>query len=87
MLFAHVAKPSNSRSQISLKQMFLKTRNVHRKTPVLELHFNKVSVLEGLHFFFKKQTPALLFSCEYSEIFKNVIFIEKLSIIPFRNFI
>ena len=51
MLFAHVAKPSNSRSQISLKQMFLKTRNVHRKTPVLELHFNKVSVLEGLHFF------------------------------------
>ena len=69
MLFAHVAKPSNSRSQISLKQMFLKTRNVHRKTPVLELHFNKVSVLESLHFFFKKQTPALLFSCEYSEIF------------------
>ena len=45
MLFPHVAKRSNSRSQI-----FFKTGVLHRKTPVLELLFNKVSLLKACVF-------------------------------------
>ena len=50
MLFPHVAKRSNSRSQIFFKTGVLKFRNTHRKTPVLEPLFNKVSVLKACIF-------------------------------------
>ena len=46
-----------------------KFRNIHRKTPVLESFFNKVTDL---------QTPTQVFSCEYCEIFKNTYFEEHL---------
>ena len=88
MLFAHVAKSSKVVHRYSLKQALLKILQycIHRKTPVLESHFNKVSGLKACDFF-KKETPTQAFFFESREIFKNGFFIEDLSIIPFRNFI
>ena len=88
MLFAHVAKRSNSRSQIFFKTDALKILQycIHRKTLVLEPLFNKVSGLKA-SIFINKGALTQLFFCEYCEIFKNSFFIEDLFIIPFRNFI
>ena len=46
-------------------------RKIHRKTPVLGSHFNKVADLlfSGQH---------KVFSCEYCEMFKNIFFTEHL---------
>ena len=52
MLFAHVAKRSNSRSQRFFKTGALKISRycIHRKTPVLEPLFNEVSGLKACIF-------------------------------------
>ena len=54
------------------------------KTLALESIFNKV---EGLHFqpvtFVKKETPARVFSFEFSEIFKKTFSIEQLYVTAF----
>ena len=59
--------------------------NIHRKTPVLESLFNKVSGLKAC-IFIEKYTPTQLFSYEYYKIFKNNFFMEHLFIILLRNF-
>ena len=52
----------SSHRRCSIKKVFLKFRNIHRKTPVLE------SV------FFKKETQTQVLSCEYCEILKKTYF-------------
>ena len=88
MLFIHVGKRSNSRSQMFFKthRCSKKFRNVHRKTPVLETLFIKVTGLTAC-ILIKKETPTQVFSCEYCKIFKNSFFVEHLLIILFRNFV
>ena len=49
-------------------------RNIHRKTPVLESHFNKLAGLQ-LH---QKESLTQVLYCEYCEIFKKSFFIELL---------
>ena len=44
---------------------------------MLESLFNKVAALKACDFI-KKETPTLMFFCEYREIFKNTFFIEYL---------
>ena len=50
----------------SVKKLFLEISQIHRKMPVPEPLFNKVELK-----FFKKETVAQVFSCEFCEIFKN----------------
>ena len=52
----------------SLKYVFLKICNIHRKASVLKSLFNKVVYL----------TPTQMFSCEIWEIFKSPFFTEHL---------
>ena len=47
-----------------------KIRKFHKKTPVLESLFNKVSR--------NKETPAQVFSCEFCKAFKNTFFTENI---------
>ena len=61
--------------RVSIKELFLKIRYIHRKTPVLESLFNKAFI--KIKLFIKiKQTPIQVFSREYCEIFKNTYFEE-----------
>ena len=53
------------------KYMFLKSCNIHSKTPMLECRFNKVAGLQ-------EETPTQVFSSECCEIFKDGFFIEHL---------
>ena len=87
MLFIHVEKRSNSRSQMLFKTGVLKSFaiQIHRKTPVLESLFNKVTGLKDC-ILIKKETPTAVFYCEYCKIFRNSFFIEHIFIILFRNF-
>ena len=57
--------------------MFLKIRNIRRKTPVLESLFNKFAGLKANNFI-KKRLKHWVFSCEYYKIFKNSIFYRTL---------
>ena len=68
-MFFKIHRSSHQRyyiKQVSCSQKF------HRETPVLESLFQH----EGL--FILKETPALLFSCETCQIFKNIDFEEHL---------
>ena len=72
---------AGSRSQVqkqsfanAMKNIFLKFRNIHSKTSVLESVFIKVAELHACNFI--KVTSTQLFSCEYCKIFKNSFFIE-----------
>ena len=56
MLFALVAKPSNSRSQMFFKTDVLKFYNILKKTPVSDPPFNKISGLKACIFIYK-DTP------------------------------
>ena len=47
-----------------------KSRKFHKKTPVLESIFNKVSR--------NKEIPAQVFSCEFCKAFKNTFFTENI---------
>ena len=60
------------RCRRSRSQMFLKIRNIHRKIPVLESLFNKVSGLQDLQLYLKRLQH--IFSREYCKIFKNSFF-------------
>ena len=61
----------------SCLQIFFKTgalkksRNIQRKTPMLESLFNKAAGLKSCNFV-KKKALAHMFSCEYCKIFKNI---------------
>ena len=55
----------------SRSQMFLKFRNIHRKTYVLESLFSKTGDLNAY-----KETPIQVFSYEYCKIFKNTFLPE-----------
>ena len=54
----------SSQRRCSIKKLFLKFCNFHRKTPVLESFFNKVADLEA---------PTQVFSCEYCEILRTSV--------------
>ena len=56
----------SSHQRCSIKKVFLKIHNIHRKTPVLEPYFNN------------NFTKIHVFSCKYWEIFKNTYFEEHL---------
>ena len=66
MLFIHVGKRSNNRSQVFLKRGVLK--NIHWKTPVLESLFNKVTRLKAC-IFLEKETPSQVFFCKNCKAF------------------
>ena len=53
---------------------FLKFRKIHRKIPVQESFFNKVTGLTLQ--LIKKETLAQVFSFEFCKIFKNIFFTE-----------
>ena len=57
----------------------LKVCNIHRKTPVLESLFSKVASLEVY-----KETPTQIFSCEYWELFKKILFKEQRRWLQYR---
>ena len=59
--------------------------NIHRKTPVLESLFNKVTGPKSC-IFTEKEPPSQVFSCEYCKVFKNRCFIEYLFILFFWKF-
>ena len=52
-----------------------KFRKIHRKAPVSEFHFNKVTVACN---FIKKDILAQVFSCKFCEISKNTFLTERL---------
>ena len=54
------------------KQVFLRIRNIHRKTTALESVFNNVAGLKARNFI--KVTPTQVLSCEYCRIFKSGYF-------------
>ena len=54
----------------------LKLRKFHRKAPVIEPFFNKVTEL-GLQLY-QTETLTQVFSCEICEILKNIFFTEHL---------
>ena len=54
-----------------------KSRKLHRKTPVLESIFNKVTVLQAWSFNLK-ETPTRVFSCEIFKNLKNTYFEDHL---------
>ena len=60
-----------NRSQVFFEIGVLKVCNIHRKVPVLESLFSKVAILVAY-----KQTPTQMFSCEYCELFKKILFKE-----------
>ena len=62
----------------SLKQVFLKFREIHRKGPVLESLFNKASDFKVCNFIKKRQALALVFPFEFRDIFSNIYFVEHL---------
>ena len=70
----------------SLSQMFLKIgvlkkfRNIHRKTPVLESLFNKVTGLQVCLFIRKRLQHKCFSTCDICELFKNTYFGEHLRI-------
>ena len=68
-----------SRSQMFFKIGVLKACNTHRKTPVLESLFSKVASLEAY-----KETPTQIFSCEYWELFKKILFKEQRRWLQYR---
>ena len=61
----------SSHRRCSTKKVFF--CNIHRKTPVLESLCGSSSLQ-----FYQKQSPMLMFSCEYYEIFKDTYFEEHL---------
>ena len=70
---------------------YQKFRKSHRKTPVLESPFNKVTGMTACNFI-KKRLQHKVFSCEICEIFKNNYFEEHLltvastpSRVPFKK--
>ena len=67
MLFVHVGKHSNSRSQ-----MFVNT-GVLKSFTMLEFLFNKVAGLKA-YIIIKKETPTQVYSCEYCKTFKSSFF-------------
>ena len=56
-----------------IKKVFLKFRNIYKKTPVLESLLNNVAGLKSSNFFWK-ETPPQVFSCKYCEIFTITYF-------------
>ena len=62
----------------SVKKVFLKFREIHRKEPVLEFLFNKASDFKVYNFIKKRQTLAQVFSFEFRDIFRNIYFVEHL---------
>ena len=62
----------SSHQRCSVKKLFLKNRNIFRKTPVLEHLSNKVR-RSGLQHY-QKEIPTQEFFCEYCEIFSNTYF-------------
>ena len=86
MLLAHVAKRSNSRSQMFSKIWVLKNFAIFTgKNLCCSLFLIKFQDWRP-KFLFKKRFQRRFFFCEYCKIFKNSFFIEGLLIIPFRNF-
>ena len=79
IFLTHFMPPSLFRSISNSIKNFLKFRNIHRKTPVLESRFNNVAGLKTWNFI-KNETPTQVFSYEYCEIFKNTYFDEYLRI-------
>ena len=61
---------------VLLKKVFLKIRKFHRKTPMLESHFIKVTAFR--HATFLKGTPIQEFSSEICRIFQKIYFEEHL---------
>ena len=67
----YVTTIRTNRSQVFFEIGVLKVCNIYRKMPVLESLFSKVASLEAY-----KETPTQMFSCEYCELFKKILFKE-----------
>ena len=65
------------------KFVFLRIRNIHRKTTVLESVFNNVAGLKARNFI-KKVTPTQVFSCEYCKIFKSGYFYRTPPVVAYK---
>ena len=86
MLLAHVRKGSNSHSHMFSKKSVFKNFAIFT---IKKLCWNLFLITfqdYKSYIFIQKETPTLVFFCEYCEIFKNNFFIEDLLIIPFPDF-
>ena len=70
--------PQRVARRCSVKACFLNLFKIHRKRPVLESFFKKVSGLRPRLEACKKGTPTRVLSCKLCKIFKNTLFIELL---------
>ena len=61
----------------SEKRRSWRFRKIYWKTPVLKSLFNKIAGILTCNYI-KKETSGQVFSCEFSEIFKNTFFTEHL---------